>query len=209
MKIENDFKEALSQLPSKEKDKLILRLLRKDNILAQRLYFELIESNSMDERRTDLEFEIKERSEYFKKSYSSPGYLMMDMRYLSGEITHHVKVTKDKFGEASLNLLMLIKVLEGNNNNLKKAGYSQAYKCNIYIISRTFKILMLINNLHEDYYMDFESDIKKLGTLISDNDSLMNTAIKNGLDVNWLLSGSIPENITKIHKNIRDQGFLR
>ena len=40
MTFDKDFKEAISHLPSSEKDKLILRLLKKDLVLANRLYFE-------------------------------------------------------------------------------------------------------------------------------------------------------------------------
>jgi hypothetical protein len=37
----------------------------------------------------------------------------------------------------------------------------------------------------------------------------MHTAINNELDVNWLISGEIPSNILEIHKEIRQNGFLR
>jgi hypothetical protein len=36
----------------------------------------------------------------------------------------------------------------------------------------------------------------------------MRTAIFNGFDVNWLISGS-PEDIAEIYRDIRDSGYLR
>jgi hypothetical protein len=48
---DSEFKEALSRLPEKEKDKLITRLLRKDKKLAKRLYFELVSTYSPEELR--------------------------------------------------------------------------------------------------------------------------------------------------------------
>lgn len=46
MKFDPEFKKALSQLPSGEKDKLILRLLKHDLTLANRLAFELLSADS-------------------------------------------------------------------------------------------------------------------------------------------------------------------
>ncbi|CAL2085514.1 protein of unknown function [Tenacibaculum sp. 190524A02b] len=99
------FKEAISQLPAKEKDKLILRLLKKDPTLANRLYFELIDTSSVDEKRAALAIHIQNSIERFSQYNNTPGYIMMYMRDISGEINEHVKVTKDKFGEISLNFV--------------------------------------------------------------------------------------------------------
>jgi len=46
-----EFETAISHLPAKEKDKLILRLLKKDLILANRLQFELVDNGNIEERR--------------------------------------------------------------------------------------------------------------------------------------------------------------
>ena len=51
MKFSKEFKDALADLPSKEKDKLIIRLLRKDPALTQRLYFELVMDRTVDQQR--------------------------------------------------------------------------------------------------------------------------------------------------------------
>ena len=45
MKFSPEFKAAISDLPSAEKDKLIFRLLKKDENLANRIYFELLDIN--------------------------------------------------------------------------------------------------------------------------------------------------------------------
>jgi hypothetical protein len=56
--------------------------------------------------------------------------------------------------------------------------------------------------VHEDYLIDFKDDLKTFGTLIGNISHLMHAAIKNGLDVNWILSGNIPSDIEQIHKKI-------
>jgi len=205
-----EFKEALSHLPPTEKDKLILRLLKKDLNLANKLLFELVDTSSVTERREAVERHIVSNVIRMSKGFYSIGYLNMDVRYLSGDITEHVKITKDKYGEVSLNLLLLSEVLKQNNDNILTARPPvKLRKFCTAIIARIFKVLLLINKMDKDLLLDFKEDLMLLGGLISDNDKLMNTAVKNGLDVNWLLNAEVPENINEIHKKIRAQGFLK
>ncbi|WP_445734132.1 hypothetical protein [Mariniflexile sp.] len=204
-----EFKEAISQLSSKEKDKLIFRLLKKDLALANRLLFELVNTNTVDEERQNIEKRIKLRVQQITNTFYFVGYLNMDVRYLSGEITEHVNRTKDKFGEVSLNLLLLTEVLHKNHFNILKATPGSARNFCVAVIARVFKILILINKLHPDYRLDFGSNFERLGKLISNNKYLMDAAIKNGLDINWVLQGDIPQDIEATHKKIRQLGFLK
>ena len=133
----------------------------------------------------------------------------MDMRYISGHITEHLKITKDKIGEISLNLQMLNEVISLNKLHILNSKLQNTHTFCIYVIARAFKILVLINALHEDYRIEFKADLEKLGLLVSENRLLITTAIYNGLDVNWLLENEIPTNIVAIHKEIRSNGFLK
>lgn len=204
-----EFKQAIQELTSAEKDKLIFRLLKRDLDLANRLHFELVDVETVEDKRAAFEKGMFTKIKYFSERFYSVGYLLQDTRFLSGEITYHVKITKDKFGEISLNLKMLIQLLTLNNDKIQKQTYTKAYTLCIYVIARAFKILLLINAIDEDYFIDFKEDLTTLGLLIVDNPMLMKTAINNGLDVNWLLSGEIPEDIAAIHKEIRANGFLK
>ena len=209
MKFDKEFKRAISELPSSEKDKLILRLLKKDLTLANRLSFELVDERNVDEVREDVEDFIKRMADRATNNFYSPGYLMMDMRDISGHINDHVRITKDKFGEASLNLIMLIEVLKRTNEEIQRFTLLQAHKLCTYIIARAFKILLLVDKLDDEYFIEFRDDLRALGILIAENDHLMRTAIFNGFDVNWLIKGEIPEDIVDIHKELRANGYLR
>ena len=209
MKFSKEFKEAISHLPDKEKDKLLFRLLKKDPILIKRLEYELIDERSLEDRREEMEEFVIEQVDIMTNNYLSPGYLNMDIRFLSGYITEHVKVTKDKFGEASLNLLMLNKVLEKNNDNLLEHTSAKNKKLGIAILTRAFKIMILINKLHEDLFIEFEDDLNQLGQLMLQNDHLMKLAIYHGFDVNWLINADIPEDITAIQKDLKNKGYLK
>lgn len=209
MLFDNEFKKALKSLSSTEKDKLILRLLKHDLVLANRLYFELLDTDSVKDKREQLETSIIKKIERASEIYYSPGYLLMDVRYISGDINNHVSITKDKYGEISLNCLLLQKLLEKNGQRIMLEKYGNAYTLCVYIIAKVFKILLLIRKQHVDLYIDFKEDIEKIGRLIGDNPNLMNTAIHNGLDVNWLIKFDIPDNINEIYKNLRKNGLLR
>lgn len=210
MKFDKEFKEAILNLPEKEKDKLLLRLLKKDLDLVNKLHFELISTNSVDDERVLMENKIITKIAESKEAFYSFGYLLMELRYLSGDITVHVKKTKDKFGEVSLNILMLTTFFELFNDQLPTEKCGKAYKIIIYIIARAFKILLLAQKLHKDYFLDLESDLMKLGNYLLDNHVIMKMCINNGFDVNWLLSiDKVPDDLPVIHKQIREAGFLR
>ena len=203
-----EFKEALRHLPIKEKDKLIVRLLKKDLNLAKRLMFELVDTRSVDEHRLIVEKLIISQVARMSNNYYSIGYLNVDVRHLSADITDHVRTTKDKYGNASLNLLLLNEVLKLNKDNIAKARpRAKLYKFCTAIIARVYKVLILINKMDNDLLLDFKPDLITLGKLISENEIVMDTAINQGLDVNWLLFAEIPEDIASIHKNLKASGL--
>lgn len=209
MTFSKEFKEALSHLPVKEKDKLLFRLLKKDKILAKRLEFELLSSATVEDQRAEMERRIEEQVKLFSNRFYSLGYLNMDIRYLSGEITEHEKVTKDKFGEASLNLLLMKEVLKHNNQHIIDSGSARQFsKLGVALIARTYKILLLIDKLDQDYFMEFEESLKELGWLMGNNPRLMKMCIFTGLDVNWLIQGNIPDDISDHYKHIKAEGYL-
>lgn len=209
MKFEKEFKDALLDLPLKEKDKLLLRLLKRDVPLANQLYFELVSTQTVEERRSELEEMVVKRVSNMSKFSASIPKLLLEMRYLSGDITEQIKITKDKFGEISLNLLMLNEILALKPKLYAISHRLNVHKFSIYVIARAFKLLVLIKSMHEDYLVDFRADLETLGELIVQDETLMKAAIQNGLDVNWLLSGEIPENIKERQDALRKQGFLK
>ena len=204
-----DFKRALQELPEKEKDKLILRLLRRDMDLAEKLYFELVDTDSIEDKRKIMEINISKQIHRFSVNFHSLDYIAIEMRNISGKISHHVKITKDKFGEISLNLQMLNEVIEQNTFSLTHSKPQKSTKFYNYVIVRTFKILLLIQALHEDFLLDFKEDLNRLGVNISKEKMLLKTANYNSLDINWILEAEIPENILQIHKEIKAAGFLK
>lgn len=209
MKFSPEFKEAVLQLSEKEKDKLLIRLLKKDHNLVNRLYFELLDDKNVDDHRAILEEHVLTRAKEITSYAKSLNHLKVLTSFLSGDIAEHVRITKDKFGEVSLNLLMLNSVLKSSDRLFQKTNRVHARKFCVYVVVRTFKCLVLIKKMHEDLLLEFEAPLKELANLISEKPLLMKTAINHGLDINWLNAENIPDDIAEIQKQIKAQGFLK
>jgi hypothetical protein len=156
MPIQDQLKKAIIQMPQKEKDKLLLRLITKDSTLTDKLFFELIEeSSTIPERREAIMARITKISKVIQ---DLPGWILMDMKNLSGDITYHVKVTKDKQGGLELNLFLLNTFLDKYAEKLR--GYStRTDKIALYIVKKAQTILNGFNKLDEDYHVDYRRDV--------------------------------------------------
>ncbi len=177
--------------------------------LANKLYFELVDTESVEEKREQTQVVIAKKIKFATERYYSAGYLLMDIREISGIINEHVAITKDKYGEISLTCFMLKQILEFNTNRIASENAGNAYTLCIYIVAKIFKTLLLIQKQHEDLHIEFSEDIEAMGELIVNNKHLIKVAINNGLDVNWLTDFNIPHNLVAIHKDIRSKGFLK
>lgn len=208
MEYSKEFKTALSQLSSVEKDRLIFRLLKKDKILSKKLYFELIDQETTDQKRDQMEDLLKEKVEYASKYISNQKYFVVLIRKISAEITEHVKVTSDKFGDVSLNLFLINQVLEFNPQ-LSRQRFNEIYKLYLYIINKVVKALSLTKKLDEDYWMEIDEYLSELYTKITGNIYLEKLFINNGIDLGWLNTENIPEQFDAIIKDIKNQGFLK
>ena len=208
MEYSKEFKQALSEFSSIEKDRLIFRLLKKDKLLSKKLYFELIDPETTDQKRDQMEENIREKTTLAAKYIGNPKYYLVIIRRISAEITEHVKVTTDKFGEVYLNLFLVHQILE-NNDSFAQQRFDNVYKLYIYLINKIVRALLLIKKIDEDYWMEFDEILGKIDDKVHENRYLEKLFINNGIDFNWLQSENLPENLDLIIKNIKSQGFLR
>ena len=208
MEYSKEFKAALSEFSSKEKDKLIFRLLKKDKLLSKKLYFELIEEETTDDKRNAMEEIISERVTEISKYVANQKYFLVLIRKLSAEITEHVKITTDKFGDVYLNLFLINKILE-HNEKLGRQRFDAVYKLYIYLINKIIKALILIKKLDEDYWMEFDELLSDIDFQIHETLYFEKLCINNSFDFNWLKSENIPDHFELIVKDIRSQGFLK
>lgn len=208
MEYSKEFKAALSAFSNTEKDRLIFRLLKKDQLLSKKLYFELIDPETTDDKREAMEEAIQEKVMLASKYIGNPKYFLTIIRKISGEITEHVKITTDKFGDASLNLLLIDAVLR-HNEDLSRQRFDNVYKLYLYLINKTVRSLLLIKKLDEDYWMEFDEQLQSLKGKIQQNRQLTKLFTNNEIDFQWLKSENIPDHFDLIIKEIKSQGFLR
>ncbi|WP_312344163.1 deoxyuridine 5'-triphosphate nucleotidohydrolase [Chryseobacterium binzhouense] len=208
MEYSKEFKTALSQLSGIEKDRLIFRLLKKDKILSKKLFFELIDEETADQKRDQMEKTVKDKVEYASKYLSNQKYFLILIRKISAEITEHVKVTSDKFGDVSLNLVLVTEILKFNDK-LSRLRFNDVYKLYLYLINKVVKALILTKKLDEDYWMEIDEYLSEVYDKITGNIYLEKLFINNGIDFNWLNVERIPEHFDLIIKEIKSQGFLK
>ncbi len=159
MALEDKLKKAILGMPPKEKDKLLLRLVAKDEMLVKRLEFELIEQgDTVQERRDDIKRRIRKVA---KMTHDSPGWMMMDMRTFSGDISQHLKITKDKYGEIELTIYLLLTFFEYQSEMLRIHN-SKSDSCAEYIAKKADGLMKKLSKFNSDYYVDFERDVQQL-----------------------------------------------
>ena len=154
-----ELRQAIMAMPTAEKDKLLLKLVARDPALCERLTFELVDENTTLEQRRE---EIREMINGLmaQKPYS-PGYLMMDMRTINARITNHVKITKDKYGEVELTLLLVNSLFERQPDAIRT--YSQRNDTLAeYVAKRTQFMLEKVGKMHSDLHLEFEESIHQL-----------------------------------------------
>nr|WP_299422344.1 hypothetical protein [uncultured Emticicia sp.] len=158
-KLPVELEKAVLSLPQKEKDKLLIRLIGKNDLLIQQLYFQLLEDESdLPHKRAEIKNLILKVSKMY---HDTTGWMMMDMRELNGRVTNHVKITKDKYGEVELTLFLLNTFFDNQLPNLEKYS-SKTDKISLYIAKRTEFLMKKLPKLHEDYYVEFEREVNKL-----------------------------------------------
>lgn len=191
-KLSDELKKALLDIPEKEKDKLIKRLLPRDQKLVHRLEFQLLEhSETTDERRSAVRDVIMERMDRYPRHFYSSAYLLLTLRELSGAITYHKDVTADKVGEIELNYIMLSEAIERNFEHLAAESIYSATKFNEYVVKRLIKLNGLSKKVHEDYLLEFEPYMKTIGLALNQIPTMKRAITEHGLNVSALVSGEI------------------
>lgn len=208
MEYSKEFKAALSNFSSVEKDRLIFRLLKKDKLLSQKLYFELIDTETVDEKRNTMEGIIAEKVEFASRYITSHKYFLLLVRKISALITEHVKITSDKFGEIYLQLLLVDKILD-YTEKFQIQRFDNVYKLYIYLINKILKALIGIKKIDEDYWMELEEVLENIEKKILENKYFTKLSVANGFETEWLKLETLPDHLDLMVKDLKNQGYLK
>jgi len=154
-------KDAVLNLPPKEKDKLLLKLISKDIVLLNQLEHQLLEDDSdLDERVEQIKEEINKKialvNRFLENNYNySAGYFMMDIREMSGLINEHLLITKHKLSEIDLRIFLLESIIDCSAKHYFYKPTRHNEKLFNYFAGRVKYILEKFFKLHEDVQFDF------------------------------------------------------
>lgn len=155
-----DLKQAITGLPQKEKDKLLLRLVAKDKVLTEHLHFRLLEDGSDLELRKFRIIEHIEATALELREMNAKEALVK-MRKLFTLVNHFYKVTKDAFGEVELRIYILNQVPVDYSRKIY--GYKDyPMLLAVFYLRMTALTLNKLKKLHEDLQFDLTESFKQV-----------------------------------------------
>jgi hypothetical protein len=159
-KLSDELKEAILSLPTKEKNKLLLRLIAKNELLTDQLQYKLLENTP-----SDLKFRQQEVQEQidFTSGRLTLKQILTYFRTFSGKINRFAKVTKDKQSELELWKYLCEAALiafKQYRATLRDSQLKPKFKENA--LKKITKMYTLLEGLHEDYHLEYMDDLKQL-----------------------------------------------
>ena len=157
-------KQEILDLPEKEKNQLLIRLINKDQVLIEQLHFKLLEDEydlikRFEDLKAEIETTLKDNFDSIINSkYTDKGKLYLRMiRNLSSRINHYAKVTKDVNGELRLRTILLIDS-SAKYKSIQNEDSVIGYKARLYQVSKIKTMITLFGKLHEDLKYDYSAD---------------------------------------------------
>lgn len=166
-KVSPELKAEILELPEKEKDKLLLRLIRKDSTLIQQLHFQMLEDEiDLEERRArTLKLVNSELNQVEKqlgaRKYYHPRDLLLDLRSMSGFVNQHALITKDKLGDLELRMHILIVTFQQAGTFFEYNNHANE-RLLVYIAGRIKNIYAAFKKLHEDLQYDYTEKLNEI-----------------------------------------------
>lgn len=150
-----DLKNAITSLPEKEKDKLLLRLIAKDKVLTEHLHFKLLENEQdLSERIEMLTQDIETDSAQLASGKNNSKEALLKMRNLNGRINHHYKVTKDSYSEVDLRIHLLDRLPVNFKEGVLSPYNKFKERLLIYFVKTALSLTKKYAKLHEDLQYD-------------------------------------------------------
>lgn len=160
---------AVLNLPLKEKDKLLMRLISKDKMLIKQLHFQLLEDE------VDLEERIIKLRDELQQLFDNGGFHVFNaanlnnftglnklVKQASGMVNEHEKVTKDKVSEVEFRIFILEQAITNYPALYVSSFQSSAHKLHKYIAGRIKHALGKYHKIHEDYQFEYREHFQHI-----------------------------------------------
>lgn len=146
-----DLRKALLQLPQKEKDQLLVRLVAHDAVLTEQLHHRLLEGpEGLAERRAALRQQVDDPVRGY---HQTPNDLLVILRQLQARLAYHARITEDAFGEVELSLRLLANVFHHQPEAVARL-HGPTQPLLQHLVRRTQDALKQAEKLHEDYHLE-------------------------------------------------------
>lgn len=154
-----DLKNEILALPTKEKDKLLLRLVAKDKVLTEHLHFLLLEDEeNLRERVAALKEEIVETSRNLKSAKEA----LLNLRKMIKLINHFLKVTKANYEDVELRIFLLNNTETEFKMRIFSSFKNYEHLFSIFFVKSARATFNKFEKLHEDLQFDLREDLNKL-----------------------------------------------
>jgi hypothetical protein len=142
---------ALFDLPQKEKDQLLARLVAQDAVLTEQLAYRLLEGpDALEGRRTALRQQVDDPVRGY---HQTPNDLLVILRQLQARLAYHARITEDAFGEVELSLRLLANVFE-HQPGLVNRLHGPTQPLLQHLVRRAQEALKQADKLHPDYHLE-------------------------------------------------------
>ena len=146
-----DLRRALFQLPEREKDQLLARLVAQDEVLTEQLAYRLLEGpDALETRRAALRTLVDDPVRGY---HQTPNDLLVILRQLQARLAYHAKITEDAFGEAELSWRLLSNVFQ-HQAEVTARLHGPTQPLLQHLTKRAHEALKLTARLHEDYHLE-------------------------------------------------------
>lgn len=146
-----DLRRAILQLPEREKDQLLVRLVAQDAVLTEQLAFRLLEGpDALETRRATLRTQVDDPVRGF---HPTPNDLLVILRQLQARLAYHAKITGDAFGETELSWRLLHNVFQHQAASTARL-HGPTQPLLQHLTKRTHEALKQTAKLHEDYLVE-------------------------------------------------------
>ena len=146
-----DLRRALFDLPQKEKDQLLARLVAQDAVLTEQLAHRLLEGpDGVENRRDSLRQQVDDPVRGY---HQTPNDLLVILRQLQARLAYHARITDDAFGEVELSLRLLANVFQ-HQPELVARLHGPTQPLLQHLVRRTQEAIKQANKLHADYHLE-------------------------------------------------------
>ena len=177
-KLSKELSEAICDMPAADKNKLLLKLVAKDEWLIESLNFELVEHKSTNQARVErLKSHIENTLNHSMLiQFFTPGELLMAFRNCNARIKENTKITKNAWGEVELICYMLHTGFVLHENRLK-ITYESRHRYDTlttYTTKKMAELLLKMDKFHEDMHLELRPKINRCLGMMWQNNNFIN-----------------------------------